>query len=147
MLQTFNFFLYSAAVFCGEFSLIFHRSFLSFFIWGWERWCDLSQVTDLLEAQTEFEPRSAWLHLSWLEDFWEAVRLAASLDRRADGRPEMAYASSQRKGSPGVEGCRFSLETVWTLQHHLGHVTGSSRALLWSLEEVWGVTFSAYYLT
>lgn len=25
MLQTFNFFLYSAAVFCGEFSLIFHR--------------------------------------------------------------------------------------------------------------------------
>lgn len=115
MLPTFNLFIHPAAVFCGAFSLYFTSEETEA-----ERWCDLSQVTKLLLAQTEFEPRTAWLHTSELEFFWEPVSLRASLDRSAHGGPEMACVHSQRKGSPGMGGLLFLPGAVRTLQCPLG---------------------------
>lgn len=60
----------------------------------------MSQAPELRVAQTEFEPRSARLHMSQVEGCRGAGSLAAPLDRRTDGRPEEASASSQGKGSP-----------------------------------------------
>lgn len=91
----------STHLLCSEgFSLLFYFRGN----WGWERWCDLSQVTQLLVAQT------IWTQVCRTPRV-TVGSLAASLEGRAEGRSQVASDRSQRRGPQGCPD--FTMASPW----------------------------------